>query len=343
MQIKTEKFREMLKEISSGLERRKIILGFAQIHFMEDRMFAFNDKLGVSVMYDFGFRASVSGPEFKKFVSKVESEDLEMTVSENETYFKVKAGNIEAGWVFSADKIPGIDLFQKAPTDWKECSEEFLEALKLCSFSVSQDPMNLESSEVSDVVSIEDDTIISSDGFRVSQYKLSEGIGISTLIPGSSLKEIFNKDIKFWAYQSPWLYFKLENGGLLCCKTINKKFRKFRIDPFNVEGVELPVSSEWINSIDITSVLLEREIDPDKLIEIILNSDEMICLTERDIGYIKSTITLDGEVIGERRFYASPIFLTQVLALPNLRSMILGEDRILFDAGNFKHVVLING
>ena len=90
-----------------------------------------------------------------------------------------------------------------------------------------------------------------------------------------------------------------------------------------------------LESVDTVSILAEGEYDIDKKIHIEIDKKKMKCKGIKDIGEIE--VELSMEFDKKIQFAVNPIFLKDILN--KSRKVKIGNDRILFDTGNFKHLI----
>jgi len=179
--------------------------------------------------------------------------------------------------------------------------------------------------------------VASTDGFRISEYKMKGEVdSAEVILPASSVAELVKFNPTHLYIDKSWAYFINNDGVIFCCMTIADEYPDYVkfLKGFDTKEIVLPENTKQI--IETVSVLATGSFDLEKEIDIKIESNKFSCRGQNAKGWIVSNckIDYDGEPI---EFTINPFFLSKIL--DHTSSMFLGEGKLLFKDKSFKHII----
>ncbi|GAH84172.1 unnamed protein product, partial [marine sediment metagenome] len=105
---------------------------------------------------------------------------------------------------------------------------------------------------------------------------------------------------------------------------------------FDFKGHKYKLPKGIKEAVESAMIMNDEIQDIDKKIDIKIKNGRIHCKSQGDIGWVETSSKLKhGKK--EIHFSINPIFFSHILDHSTI--MIVGEDRALFKAGNFKHLV----
>lgn len=339
MKFERETLVDVLNKIKPALSKRAIIEQTTHYVFTGWALAAFNDQICIIHPCETDFVCSVPSDEFMKILNGITSKEIELSFEKNKLH--ISAGDVNAALAtdsgeFVIDKIEDlkIDKIMKKKVD---LPTDFIEAVSMCMFSASKDATKPERT----CLLIEDKYVASTDGYRISEYKMKSSTKASILIPATSVAELVKYDIKsfYTDEKSPWIYFFTEDKMIFCSRMIDAEYPDYVKFMEDIETKEIKLPKDTKRLITTSSILAEGEIDIDKEIEVSIVKNELRCKGQNEKGWVTGKIKIDykGENIS---FIINPMFFDKILN--HTDSMYYGENRIMFKDKNFKHVISLS-
>jgi len=335
MEFDVKELVRTLKMVMPGLGGKSVIEQANHFVFTPKRIVTFNDQICVSHPFPCGDITPFSAPSDELFsiLSGIKEEEIEVTISEGKMKIETESTTAEIsikeeGHIFSNIKfLDDIEI-----TVREEIPEGFIEGVKLCLFSVSRDITR----GFLSCVSINEDSVLSSDDCRISWYKM-KGKMRSVLIPLVSASKLIQYEVKQFIIDSSWIHFFTEDNVVFSSRILSDEFPECA-EAFEVEGVNLSLPKEMKDAITSTSIFSEGMTELDRVISIDVKKGKISCKSENQTGKLikKMKIDYDGP---EFSFYANPFFMSQVLE--HLTKITVGKSKALFSSGSFLHVMAL--
>jgi len=156
------------------------------------------------------------------------------------------------------------------------------------------------------------------------------------LLPLSSALSLKNFDmVKYNVIDDNQVYFKDSEGSLFCSKLLDNSKYTNPSEFFEFEGQRIKFPPTTEDLVKKASILAKGDFDIDKRITIIIEDGQLICKGQNNMGSIEAHIKIKGNKTVQ--FSINPEFFSQILKETSFG--IIGEDRILFKANNFKHLI----
>jgi len=339
MKIQRAELLEALNAVKPGLATKSIVQQMEHVLFTGHDLITYNDQIGVLYPFETDFKVSVNYADLYKIITKIKVDELELSVKESElliTTESTKAGLVTIATDEIGDSLDG--LINQLPSDenkfeWQELPSDFLKGALLCIPAAAQDL----SQGVLACLYVNGTNLICSDNLRVSWYELSEDTNVEFFIRAGTIKELSSFDIKQFCVSDSWINFCTDNNVVFSTRLIRGKSMEYFLDlfkEFKGTTVDLPDGLKII--VESAAVMAEDEAVRD--MRITLQKGEMVCMTHNARGWIEKTIPAKFNRKTPVDFSVSATFLQQILNLP--LTMTVGENKSLFESGNFKHVLL---
>lgn len=321
-----------LNQLKPIITQKKSIDQTDQIVFKEDSIYASNGDMYVIKKFSSPILGSVKGIQFISLISKLKEEEIDIKVKKNKIYINNANTKIKLNIPSEDELILPFDLSNIIIEGWKELPKNFIEALKIVSFSASKDP----SDGVLTQLLINKENVLSCDRFRLSKYKLDTKMD-SFLLPSSTADKLTNYSITEYRVEENYIYFRGDDIYIACLRIIEEYPKTDHL--FNIDGLQLEFPIESKNIIDNVNILATAEADEDRFINIIGDENKLCFKGEGLYGSIEETIETDKLNDTSFNIKVHPRHLKQILNLTN--KVVIGDDKLLFVGNNFKHVLAL--
>jgi DNA polymerase III sliding clamp (beta) subunit (PCNA family) len=253
---------------------------------------------------------SVQAAELYALLRKIQKEEIEITVTENEVL--LKAGKVRAGLTLHKEiKLPLEELGR--PEKYKKLPEGFYKAMK---FAMSACSTNSSDGKMVCVHVNQEGFVEGSDNFRVAHFTLEGKMPVETfLIPATSVRELLKLEPERIALGNGWVHFKTAGGTEISCRVFEDIYPDTK--PFlKVEGTKITLPNTIIQVLDRASVFAKRDNSTEEFVTITLDPKRSEIKSQSEAGWSKERIDVvfEGDPIA--------IFIT-----PSLLKDILGETQ----------------
>jgi DNA polymerase III sliding clamp (beta) subunit (PCNA family) len=232
---------KILEKVKPGLSQNEIIEQSTSFAFMGDRVVTYNDEISIShPVNELNITGAVKAEELYQLLGKLKKDEVVIEASENELI--LTCGKTRAGLAFQEEiSLPLEEVGEIG--DWKSLPEGFCEAV---AFVIPSASRNMVVPAFTAVHVRKNGIIEASDGYRVTQKKLTE-IGLENcLIPAHVAKELIKYPITHQASGEGWRHFKTEDGTIFSCRILEEKYPDIEaMGIMNVEGRFLNGRKSW--------------------------------------------------------------------------------------------------
>lgn len=343
MKINTKQLKGMLSNLQPGLSSSGDTTDQSSCFvFAGGKAHTYNDEVAVTAELDIGVEeGAVSAKELVSLVGKLKGEETEITWQDHE--IRLTCGKARAGIKISSEiHMPLDEISLPTNKQWKPLTKEFRKGLKSCLFSASRDM----SKEIITVVYCSGDSLRSTDNERATIYWIGDKcFKTPVLIPAEAGKLLVSySDIRAYSdHQEGWLHFDVADGVVFSCRCLMLKkgqsYPEFS-SHFEVKGNSFSFPTDTKNLLDRAGVFIDVDFDQDKKVLIsITGKGVMKIRAEGETGWFEETARIKGYSGKEASFSINPQYLQQILS--SVESATIGDDRVLFKAEGFEHIVSI--
>jgi len=333
--LEKEKLLNILNQLRPALSTKPIVEELSHFHFCNDWVSAFNEDILMSADFYTGIECSVKADRFLKLLAGVKGNKVLFKKNKGELIIEGEKASFglaysELGDVF--EKIESVEIGKR-----KKLPKDFLQALKLCCFSASQDMGDPEFINVC----VDGSSVLSTDKARCSWYKLEEKHP-KLLIPAYLLSSILNYDFKKYAYDGNWFHLLgdiefscLMKGGEYRSDTVKAFFPKEK-----VKAYEVP--KEFGEVLGHAEILMENEFILDKNVTLYFEEKRVtIKANKKDIGWFEEEIPLKSGPKKSFELQINPVFLREVIKNSKTTKFYPMKELVMFESenGKFKHII----
>lgn len=327
MKINRKELLNALKAAQPGLAEKEGVVQSQDFVFNKERVFTFNNEVAVSHAIKTNITGAVPAKEFYQLINKVNSEEIELDINDNELLLKgsrAKAGLRLEGKI----KLPLEELGM--PEKWGKLPENFCEAIQFCLFTASRDP----SKEVLTCLYVTNDYIESGDNYRITRKDISTKIFKEPiLLPASSAKEVIDYSPTEFAVTDGWAHFKNSKTDVIySCRIWDGEYPD-QSKYLNVTGKKIQFPSTILDIMDRASVLS----DGDRA-SIIVADNKLTVKTENMSGWFEEVVRVKFD--DSLEFEIQPDFMKSIIKINN--TAIIGKNLMKFEGDSFQHVVSFN-
>lgn len=327
MKINRNEILSVLETLQKGLSQKEVVQQSSSIIFKKGYAFSYNDEVAVSHPIKTDLVGAVPGKELYQLISKVSSEEVELTIKDNELF--VKGSRAKAGLRLEAEIHLPLDELG-SPDKWIELPENFCEAVSFCIPTCCKDltfPALV-------CVHITSEYAESCDNYRVTRCEFveaSKAFKKPILVPASNLKAILDTNPVEFASTDGWVHFKNEEGVIISSRTYQDEFPD--VEGFlQVKGKKTSLPKNLNSVLDRANVISDGE-----RITIEVEDSVLTVKAQGKAGWFEEKMKTKEGVNFE--FDITPEFLKSVLKLD--AEMIVGKTMLAFKGEGFIHSVLL--
>ena len=322
-----KKLLEAIENVKPAITSTSLTEQNNMVFFNEKTVKSFNEE----ILIIFPIRTNVVGGfpanELITLLQKIKDEKIE--VNQKGKILEIVGTTTKAELKMSDIDFPQVGL----PEKWKTLPNDFIEGIKYCKFSVA------ESGNILSNIYLTRDKIISCDNYRITEYTMEkESFRRSRLIPSSTINALIPFQPISFSSNNSWLFFKNENDAILCIRKTEEKYPDIEsILNTRVKGIKIKLPDELKEALQRTKILSDEDITTgNKIINIVIKNNKLVCHGECTIGQIDETIKIDykGKEIA---FAIVPDFLSEIL--DKTQTMTVGETSLKFKTKNLQHII----
>ncbi len=324
--MKREELLHALSIIKPGLSNKEIVEQTTHFAFKDGEAFTYNDQISINCEFDVGFEGAVKAEEFFQIIDKLKEDEVDLKIKNGKLL--IESGKTKASLSVETDiSLPEIEI----PEDWLPLPENFTDAMHFCSFSVGE---NINKFEFT-CLNIIEDSIISCDNHRITKKELDAKIEVPFLLLGSSAKQLEKYKPIEYALSDNWIHFQNNEGVIFNCRTVEALYPD--VDQlFEIEGEEIELPKELEEAVSKADILTSTNFEQDKFITLTLKKNELICRGEGQLGWLEESIPVKYKG-DEVNLKVHPNHFVEILS--HLKTVIIGENSLLFEGEDFKHCI----
>jgi len=329
MKVSIQKLKEALSIVRPGLAIKGLMEQTRSFSFLKGFVITYNDEISIRYpLEDIDFEGVIEASQFYSFVDKLQKEEMEYQVKENEIVFKV--GRAKAGFVFQQVQLP-LDII---PEDmkWSKLPEDFLKYLArakdVCSVDLSR-PM------LTCVHVLPEGVLQASDSLRLLQINLGEKIGSNEfLLPSNSARSVVSFVPTHIGHSDGWVHFKRDDGVLLSCRVFDDKYVDFS-KYLDVQGNELTFPKSLKSVIEKAAVFSKRDFLLEEVVSVEVAPRRLTIRSNSDSGWFEETLNMRYKG-PEFSFQIAPIALSDILE--DTTKAVISDSLLSFKTDNWIYV-----
>lgn len=325
---------EAITAVMPAMETGGVEDDYKNIYFNRDYVMATNERMCIAFPFETDMKCGVPGKELKRLIPSSGEVDIKASRSN----MSIKSGKHKASLVTvqGDSTMEFFDGLNIQDITWKKIPNGLIEGMKLCRTSASREL----SEPYLTCVLVKGKEIIASDEVRISRFVMKTGIKGSWLIPARSVNELVKMKWDRYGVSSTWIYLRGEDGKVLCARRIEDEYPDTS-EYFNFRSkdlVKLPKDNTKA-AVDYVSTMADVGEDDYKQISITFSGKKVTCRGEGDLGYAEKYVNITKKTKINFVVKINPEFFKEVLDLSN--EVKVGDDRILIESENFKHLVAL--
>ncbi len=333
MKINKKELEQALALVKPGLANKELIEQSTSFVFSDGKAITFNDEISIShPINNLELKGAVQAEEFYKFISKINTDDIEMEPTENQILFS--SGRTKAGMTLHEKIILPLKSIGKKEK-WHDLPEDFIHYLSLAVGSCGNDM----SRPILTCVNItQEGKIVGSDSYRLMICDMETEMPVdSFLLPANAaLQTIKLKPIKI-ATGEGWVHFKTDRGTELSCRIFDDKYPDTSAYE-TIEGVQLSFPKSITEMLERVWIFAKRENMLDEMITISIAENRMTVESKSETGWIKEKINMKykDEPIS---FSITPYLLHDILK--ETYDFTLSENAIMFQGAGWNYISML--
>jgi hypothetical protein len=333
MKIEKKNLLKALDTVKAGLSSKEQIEQGSCFIFMDNKVITFNDEVSFTYpLPDFPIVGAVHADELFALVNKINTEEIEVEVSESEIIFK--AGKMKAGLTIQQEILLPVEEIGEIEK-WKKLPDNFLAGLNIamgaCSRNIS-DP-------ITSCVHVNKSIIEGTDSYRIAHFTLSDVLRLKAfLIPANSCSKIIKLFPEEIAQGNGWMHFKNKENAIISCRIFEEKFPD--TSPFlNIDkGIQLNFPKDTLKILDKAGIFSKRDSILNESVLIKLMKNKLIISSESETGWFKEPSKIDytGD---EFEFSITPYLLKDILQDATVCT--ISKNKLTFVNDNWKYISVL--
>jgi len=321
-----------LEQVKPGLASKEIIQQTTSFAFIAGGVVTYNDEISISCpIKGLDIEGVVQAEELYKFLNKVKADNIEMTCTDSEV--RIKAGKSKVGLTLHREITLPLDILN-IKSKWKKLPDNFIDALKFVLFSCSSDM----SRPILTCINVRKDGVIeSSDGFRLTQYRIPIMPTTAFLLPATAAQQLIKYKVIQIYHSDGWVHFRTENKVVFSCRIYEESFPNTK-EHIKVEGTIIEFPKTVAEVLNRASIFAKRDHAPDEQVKLKLENRKITISSKSSTGWFEESASMKykGDLI---LFAVNPTFLMG--GIEKLRTCILGKNRIKFEGDDWIHIAAL--
>lgn len=319
-----------------GLADKKDFVQFYMTFSFHNReIVTYNDQVSVRVPIPLDLECSVLAKEFYSVIKKIDSFSIDIWLDGNQ--LAIEAPGLKAKMNVTIKDINKEILSATTEQDltWTVMPEGFQDAIDLCTMSVSNNGVL----PWMTALTFDNNEVMSTDSYRISNYTLPESLNGKYHIPLSSIEGSIGEDFVEYCITNQWFHMKASDGLIYSAKRVMIEDMPNILKYITTEGVPFVFPEGADKVIDLVSVISESNKVERRAVLVKIDPGVISFKSQRqDFGWIEKEIPCDyvGATVS---FYINPEFAERILK--ETREAIIGKRYCVFHSENFKHLVAL--
>lgn len=328
--MKTQEIKEVVKKLKPAFKANDLAEFGQYVYFLKNKIMAYNGNVCIVIPTENDVEVALPIEEFEKFINRISAKEIDMVVGEN---VELKAGRAKATFAKNDEILDSAKKLNiNIPTDFEELPEDFIAGIKLVQYSVSKDMGR----EDQTFVKVEDNTLVSTDNFRVSEVTMSSDLP-KMFIAGGVLKYLISYNVTSYSIDEGVIYFKTKDDMYFMTRLGNVNFVEYE-HLFDVNGDKFTFPKDMDKLIDTASVTVDGISDIDKMVKVVIDNNVIKLSSKNDIGMVEVEEELENNSV-TASFFINPEFMMDVLKVTN--EAIITDNLILFNTDNFRQLIAL--
>lgn len=331
MKVKTKELLTILDKLKPGLASKEMVEQATYFVFEGEYVRTYNDSILIAHMFQTGFQAAVQAAEFLSLLKRIQDEEFELSLIDGKI---IMTGGKWEGEMVVDEKINTMPVLAGLTDDlWQNLPEDFVDAIRTCSFSVSK----LLTFPALSCILVTGQYAYSSDGgLRATRYRMKSEVIEPMVLYGPAAEELIKHNPAQAAKTEGWIVFAGEEELIfgIRARADENEWPEKLIDIYDIKGVTILLPDGLDKVIGRCQAILSMALDRDRLVELFVKDGILICRSQGALGRFTEKV---GKVSDNfPQFLVNPDFLMQIFS--RIKSVIIG-DHLLFKGDNFDHAI----
>jgi hypothetical protein len=333
--MKKQELLSVLERVRPGLSNKDMIEQATSFAFMKDRVVTFNDEISISCkLPDMNLTGAVKAEELYKFLSKIKSEEIDLTTEENE--IRIKSGKAKVGLTIESEiKLPLSELGKIEK--WSKLPEDFLSTLEIVRFCCSKDMSRPKLT----CVNIRKDGIMEAcDNYRAIRFQMKSKCPLTFLLPATSANTLIGYPVSMIAASPGWVHFADKEKSLIfSCRVYSEDYANLDNNFTVKDGITFTFPPECLEILDRAQIFSKGDIFIDQQVQVAVEGKRLFFRVKKAGSWFEEWV----KVLDVPPFTTSvhPQFLQDILKL-NSTCEILPGKMMKFTGENWQHVAAMS-
>jgi hypothetical protein len=316
METKRATWLEVLSAVQPGLAKKEIIEEASHFVFTGTRVMTFNDDVAVSYPFKTKLKCSIEAESLYGTLKVNQNDELVIDMKlkrggEGATItFKGERGEGELAAKKDSKLLAHIDLIGLDKVkSWKNLPKDFMEGLRLCSFSASRDM----GKDWMTCIIIEGKQMYSTDDYRVSSYTLASKLGGPLYLPCRAGDALLDFNLKKYHHDKRgWLHFQDDRGVMFSARLMKIKNMPDFTAFLAIKGQKFSFPAAMAPFIKEAQFQTRDDTTIEQKIEISIDGNLIELKGQGERGWSKNKMEIDykGAAIN---FHVNPTFFAEIL------------------------------
>lgn len=341
---------DVLTKVMAGVDQKELHAEDTDlITFDKGWITSYSGEIAISHKLNLNIRCSVPAAYLYQVLRDMNIDDVVLKIDGSSLIISDKNSNKILDLKIKERDLSGETVLKVDDERFVDIPKDFMEALKFCSFSASEDP----TMEILNSVFFINSEVYSSDNYRLSGFTMSESIDDGFALPIRAVKDILKFGSKINKHYSDgrWIHFgefnEKGNLGMVYHAMLvlgdypYQNIRDFFDGLETEKTIDLP-KDKILASASIAEKIGYEEASQSKSVSIYRDKKKDVLIVEgkrKEVGSYREVIEVDEakdfpkDVILD----INPDFLKDILKVTNKLDVIGGGRGMRFKEGKFQH------
>ena len=341
MKIQRDEFLKILEISRMAVAGSDHLEQLGHFIFGGENLITFNNRLLIYYPFESDFQCSVGSELFYKQLQKYKTKELDINLTGNRLEVKGSKESAKIAVLLQQDKeIFGIiDTIREEQlnVDYVAVPEQFVQAVDFCSYSASKNAAD----GTLCCVCINGDTVMSSDNYRATKYKMDKSMSDHDLLLDARIaNEIKRFEMTEFGVGENWLHFRNKVGVVLSARQIFGDYMDIST-AFEFAGKRMILPDNTVDILDFVGVVVAGEQQLERKADVTIRNGSITAYVDTNKAVVEKSVDLGKDKYKDLdfSFTINIDFLKSVLEHTTAMVYDMETGRAMFRSKNFKHCI----
>jgi hypothetical protein len=333
--MKKQDLLNVLERVKPGLAQKDMIEQATSFAFMGNRVVTFNDEISIShQITDLDITGAIKAEELYKFLSKIKTDDIDLTIQDNEML--IKSGKAKVGLTIQSEiNLPLSELGEVG--NWKKIPEDFFSTLEIVRFCCSKD---MSRPKLTCINVRKDGLMESCDNFRAIRFQMKTKCPYSFLLPASSASVLLGYPSTLIATSPGWVHFADQDKTIVfSCRIYSEEYNDLEANFVLPKSIPFTFPAESLEILERAQIFAKGDIFLDQQVDVSAEGRRLFFRVKKAGSWFEEWAKIDTTPPFATSVH--PQFLRDILKLTRVCEIVPGQ-KMKFTGENWEHVAAMS-